>query len=172
MSHPFLTSKSTDRGHSVERLFWQLLQQRDPYCRRATMAEQFVHVDFYSGVCGDIDVKARKTLHRKENKLQDELIWVEFCNVQGRLGWLHGAATTIAFERKKDFVLVQREDLLDFALEKCDLNDFTKRSWEAVYKAYTRPNRKDLLSLVRMDDVMRSMKHDTWSKQQDLTPTT
>ena len=50
--------------------------------------DMHMHVDFWHGDVG-VDVKG--------NNLPDE-IWVEFINVNGKKGWLHGEAKYIAFD--------------------------------------------------------------------------
>ena len=110
------------------------------------------------------DGKARKRMSRKSKKLQDEFTWLEFRNVRGNTGWLCSGADTIAFERKHDFVLIDRHPLLQFAEDRCDLTDFVEESSDAIYKAYTREGRQDLISIVSMDDMMTELPHTIWGK--------
>jgi len=114
---------------------------------------------------GTVDVKARKRMSRKSKKLQDEFTWLEFRNVRGNIGWLCSGSDIIAFERKQDFVLIDRHPLLKFAEDRCDLTDFVEESSDAIYKAYTREGRQDLISIVSMDDMMTELPHTIWDKQ-------
>ena len=101
------TTESWSRGQMVEEMFGELLAQRDPDYRRSTRKEQFAHIDYHSSL-GTMDVKARKRMSRKSKKLQDEFTWLEFRNVRGNIGWLCSGSDIIAFERKQDFVLIDR----------------------------------------------------------------
>ena len=98
-------SSSWNRGQRIEKEFAPLLRQRDPNYRKANREEQFRHIDYFSNF-GTIDVKAKKKISRSDSEEQDQLLWVEFLNVQGRDGWLRGQTDVIAFERDKDFVLI------------------------------------------------------------------
>jgi hypothetical protein len=103
-------------------MFARLLNKRTTDVRAADLKEQFSHVDYISDF-GKIDVKARKRVARKDANVQDDLVWLEFKNVQGKFGWLYGKADWIAFERDEDFVLVKRHDLALMAEKLCDVGD-------------------------------------------------
>lgn len=155
-------SPSWTEGHKVEDIFAKLLAERDPNYKRATKQEQFRHIDFHTSF-GTIDVKAKKKLNRRDNRGQDEYVWLEFKNVQGKTGWLCGETDIIAFERDNDFVLVQRSILFEMAKEKCDLNKRVLYSRDALYKGYSRKGRNDLISIVKMSDITQ-LPHRTWDK--------
>lgn len=158
------TTESWSRGQMIEEMFGELLAQRDPSYRRSTLKEQFAHIDYHSAL-GTFDVKARKRMSRNSKKLQDEFTWLEFKNVRGNTGWLCEGSDIIAFERKRDFVLIDRHPLLKFAEDRCNLTDFVEESSDAIYKAYTREGRRDLISIVSMDDIMAELPHTIWSKE-------
>ena len=155
-------SQSWKEGQKVEDGFAELLEQRDPNYKRATKQEQFRHIDFHT-FFGTIDVKAKKKLNRRDAKGQDEYVWLEFKNVQGKDGWLCGETDIIAFERDNDFVLVSRHQLLQMAKSKCDLNKRVTYSRDALYKGYRRNGRKDLISIVKMGDILQ-IPHRIWDK--------
>jgi len=155
-------SESWNIGQQVENDFANLLKIADPKFRKATRDEQFRHIDYHS-YFGTIDVKAKKKVNRYDSSDQDELIWLEFKNVQGREGWLCGETDIIAFERNDDFVLVRRKNLLDMAESKCNIDDRVTSSGGALYRGYQRRGRKDLISLVKMKDVL-NIKHTIWKK--------
>lgn len=156
-------TSSWNRGQHIEQTFLPLLQKRDPNCRPSERHEQFRHIDYHSSF-GTIDVKARKRISRSDASEQDELVWVEFDNVQGRAGWLRGETNIIAFERKDDFILVKRKDLFNMASQKCDLDKKVSNSKDALYKGYQRKGRKDLISIIKMSDVLE-IPHKKWQKQ-------
>jgi len=45
-----------------------------------------------------VEVKGQKRINRKDNKEQNDFVWVELQNVRGKAGWLFGKADLIAFE--------------------------------------------------------------------------
>ena len=155
-------TKSWNRGQVVESDFSKLLEIRGVSWRKANRQEQFSHVDYYTSF-GSIDVKAKKKISRSDSSEQDELIWLEFKNVQGKKGWLSGNADIIAFERAADFVLVRRKELLLLAQNKCDFNSLVTNSRDALYKVYSRKGRKDLISIVKMSDIL-DLHHRKWKK--------
>lgn len=140
------------RGMSVEDRFYDLYKPIDPSIRKATIQEQYQHIDHFTKI-GAIDVKARKRVSRS-GAIQDDLTWLEFKHTNGGAGWLYGKADFIAFERLYGFVLVARSDLASMAEEKCDLEDLVDNPRDALYKGYTRKGNKDLISMVRMEDIL------------------
>ena len=155
-------SSSWNRGQRIEKEFAPLLRQRDPNYRKANREEQFLHIDYFSNF-GTIDVKAKKKISRSDSQEQDQLLWVEFLNVQGREGWLRGQTDVIAFERDDDFVLIKRNYLLGMCQVKCDLSKKVTNSKDALYKGYQREGRKDLISIIKMSDVLE-LPHQRWKK--------
>ena len=117
-----------------------------------------------------VDVKARKKLSRNDDDYNDDLTWIEFKNVRGKDGWLYGKADKIVFEREKDFVLVNRAPLQNFC-EQTISEVFVHDSKEALYKKYQRPSREDIISLIRLDDVLHELYTtndiDIWKKVVD-----
>lgn len=130
------------------------------------------HIDFYlqhsKGIeCFTVDVKARKKSTRSDSSYNDELVWIEFHNVQGRNGWLYGEADKIAFEREDDFVLIPRVGLAKFC-EKAVAPFFVKNSTDAVYKCIQRNGRKDVISKVLMSDIIENVDNILhWKKDVD-----
>lgn len=158
---------SWKRGQGVEAMFAKLLNERAENARAADLQEQFSHVDYFSDF-GSVDVKARKRINRSDDSAQDELVWLEFKNVQGRVGWLYGKADWIAFERVLDFILVKRADLAELGEKLCDLETRVGSGSEALYKGYQRKGRHDLLSIVKMSDILK-LPHQVWAKGVDIT---
>lgn len=155
-------SDSWNRGQAVEREFEALLRLRDPHFRRATKQEQFKHIDFITSF-GTVDVKARKRLHRAKN-IQEEKLWLEWKNVQGKHGWLTAPhLDVLAFERDDCFVLTKRTSLLELAENLCDLSHHVDSPDKALYRAYTRKGRRDLLSVIAMSD-LNLIPTVTWAK--------
>jgi hypothetical protein len=155
-------TKSWDRGQKVEKEFSRLLKQRDPNYQKANREDQFRHIDYHTSF-GTIDVKAQKRISRSDSTEQNELVWVEFLNVQGRDGWLKSAVDIIAFERADDFLLVKRNYLYGLAKSICKLNQRVFASKDALYKGYQREGRKDLISIIKMSDI-ENLPHKIWKK--------
>lgn len=158
----WIGSDSWNRGQAVERDFERLLKQRDAHYRRATKQEQFNHIDYVT-YFGTVDVKAKKRLNRAAS-LQEEKLWLEFKNVQGKHGWLTAPhLDVLAFERDDCFVLTKRTSLLELADNLCDLHNHVDSPDKALYRAYTRKGRRDLLSVIAMSD-LNLIPTVTWTK--------
>ena len=155
-------SESWNRGQLVEVDFSKLLESRNISWKKATRQQQFNHIDYTTSI-GSIDVKAKKRISRSDSNSQSDLIWLEFKNVQGKKGWLCGSTDIIAFERENDFVLFRRKQLLDWAMDKCDIEQLVTNSRDALYKGYTRRGRKDLISIDKMKEMME-IYHRIWDK--------
>lgn len=100
-----------------------------------------------------IDVKGLKKAARKNNKPDPTIHWVELQNVNGDTGWLYGQATYIAFENETDWVLVRRERLITFIESKMKPKIYCVEPGH-LYKLYKRDKRKDLLMLVKTEDLV------------------
>jgi len=102
-----------------------------------------------------VDVKAAKSTNRGGDIVIDE-VWVEYKNVNGHDGWLLGEEDFVAFETTKhNFVMVSRSKLLDFCDKKIDKSGKpVKFPEQALYKLYRRDKRNDLISRIKLDDVM------------------
>ena len=133
----FIDTPSWNRGQNVESSFQKLLEGRGVKFRPATMQEQYKHYDYIT-----------------DTAVQDELVWLEFKNVYGTAGWLASDVDFIAFEREKDFVIIKRIYLYEMASKKCKINDRVTRSTEALYKGYQRTGTKDLISMIKMQDIL------------------
>ena len=147
----FIDSPEWDRGQSVEDSFKAIMDRKGITYREASRDEQFLHFDYKAK--GTIDVKARKKINRSDEDEQDDLVWVEFKNTAGNAGWLTSDVDFIAFERKDDFVVVRRHALLELANEKC--NRHGQRPSDALYKGYQRRGRLDLISIIKMQDILQ-----------------
>jgi hypothetical protein len=119
----------------------------------------FEHWDV-KGICAVIslnslkfDVKGLKKTNRSDTQYQDEDAWVEGTTVDGRKGWLKGKADYIVFERNNSWLLVEREELLNFTTSKLKENNYKKG--KGKYMIYTRLNRKDKITLVPFEDIKK-----------------
>ena len=149
-------------GEEAEELFAELAENNGYIVTESTKYSNIVeHIDFdlvsKNGIDEfSVDVKARKKARRGDTWYEDQMIWVEFHNVAGKRGWLYGEADKIAFEREKDFVIVDRIALTKFC-EKAVAPIFVASAGEALYKIYRRKSRKDVISKVLMSDIINDV---------------
>ena len=111
------------------------------------------HIDFvitwgdpmnpaYPSASYGVDVKAKNTAEKGEET------WIEIRNVNGDGGWLYGKADMIAFAQDDRFMLVERDKLQAFIEEKVE-REYVTLAHQALYKVYTRKDRKDMITLVK-----------------------
>lgn len=154
-------------GKNAEDAFLALVKTKKCEVREATLQEQFDHIDYIvtkNNTEITFDVKAMKKISRSSNKVSSDLVWIEFKNVSGKSGWLYGKSQYIAFEREEDYVIVLRKELLNF----CEQNVKKEKvfySKDALYKLYTRDGRKDVISIIRMDDLIKELSPIFWKKK-------
>jgi len=146
-------TESNLRGQKAEDDFFVLLKERHPDARAATMDEQFKHID-YVWSKGSIDVKAMKALSRGSST-QNDLIWVEFKNNTGADGWLFGEQDFVAFEEPDRYTVVPRKTLATLCELFCRLDEKVHSPRDALYKSYTRSGKKDVISIVKMEDIKK-----------------
>ncbi len=163
--------QSIQEGLSAEEEFSRLAKLRGFVVKPATGMEQFDHVDFHltsdeeDGIMtAMVDVKARKRVNRTDREVQDEWIWIEFKNVSGKDGWLHGISDFIAFETEESFILSFRKELADWCESHVDSKTKVKTPEEATYCMYTRKGKQDLLSLIKMGDIENLPNTAIWKK--------
>ena len=99
------------------------------------------------------DVKARKRINRTDHEFQDTYTWIEGTDIKGNPGWVKGQADYICFELEKHWLIVRRLNLMNFILDRLEMNGF--RQGRGIYEIYTRPNAKDKITLAIVDDLAR-----------------
>lgn len=159
----------SDIGFSAEVNFKQLAEEKGYSVRIARREEQFSHVDFILTKGKDewrVDVKGAKRKKRTDDSVDYSIVWCEIKNGNGGEGWLTKAkngATTIAFELENEFVIVSRKDLLDLVKKLCNLEKMVAQSKNALYCGYKRFGRRDLLTLIKTEDLL-TIHHSIWPK--------
>lgn len=98
------------------------------------------------------DVKALKKVKRNDEHPDENIHWVELRNVNGDKGWLYGDADYFVFETDDYWLVVEKENLQKFISEKC--KEKIKTEEPALYKFYTRKDRKDVVTLVKTIDLI------------------
>lgn len=111
------------------------------------------HWDLMDSMGYRYDVKAMKKYRRSDEKPTDRLHYVELRNVHGKAGWLYGKAYYIVFETRSWWIVVKREDLVQFIEGIVD-------GWEVTipkpepYQLYQREGRQDLMTVIPTVDLL------------------
>ncbi len=162
------SGSSFDLGANAESSFVTAAKKNNIKCRPASQQEEFQHIDFHieteAGNKFAIEVKSRKKIKRGDDSVRDDLVWIEFKNVRGMRGWLYGSADLIAFEREFDFVVVNRKLLARLCEKLCDLTQININPKMPLYTGYQRRDRDDLVSLIKMNDILNGIKYTTIKK--------
>ena len=99
-------------------------------------------------------------------KFNDDWIWVELKNVQGRKGWVYGDANFIVFERENDFVVASRLSIIELIESKVRFDlGFVERAYQAKYQVYQRRGRRDQITQVKMSDILKLKNVSKWNKK-------
>ena len=147
------TGQNSKNGARAEKLFESLVEQAGGYTVPSTLAEQFKGIDFHVYLNGKVDVKAFRRNRDGDDSPDAKKVWLELKNVQGRKGWVYNEADYIAFERRKEFVVVRRVALCELIDNLVDMDDYVLSPDECMYNLYSRIGRNDLLTKVHIDDI-------------------
>ena len=92
---------------------------------------------------------------------------VSFKNVRGDKGWLYGGANIIAFDIPEEggFSIVDREELAFFC-EKHVRDEAVSNKGDAYLKKYTRRDREDVISILKLHDIKGLMSYRVWEYDQ------
>ncbi len=154
---------SNATGRCAEVRFVRAARQKGLMVTKSTHTEDIhEHIDYWLALNGSrkwgVDVKG--------NNLPDE-IWVEFKNVRGDTGWLYGGATIIAFDMPEEggFAIVDRDELAFFC-EKHVRDEVVKDKREAYLRKYTRKDRKDVITILKLHDIKGLLSYRVWEYDQ------
>jgi hypothetical protein len=149
--HKYTVSCHT--GSEAEKKFLSLMAELDIGISPSSHLDNMrKHYDFITENNVKIEVKARKRISRQDAVYNDDLIYIEFTNIQGRNGWLYGEADYIAFERKAGFLFIDRKELVTLA-ETLIKDDFSEKP--EVYKRYRRKKQpKESVGLLNYTDLL------------------
>lgn len=156
-------------GHSAEDLFCEIAKSKGFITESSTREDNMnKHIDYYlegKDKTVSVDIKARKRTSRRDKKFNDEWIWLELKNVQGRNGWVYGEADFIVFEREGDFVLAPRKSLIKLINEQVRFDlGFVEKAFQAKYRIYQRKGRRDQITQVKMEDILQTKGVILWTK--------
>lgn len=155
---------SRTTGRVAEVRFLRAARKKGLVVQKSSKEEDIhQHIDYWvalkSGKKWGIDVKG--------NNLPDQ-IWCEFVNVNGDKGWMYGGASYIAFDMPEEggFSIVSREELAFFC-EQHVKNEMVTQTNEAYLKKYTRKDRKDVITMVRLHDLKSLLSYRVWEYDKD-----
>jgi hypothetical protein len=124
--------------------------------------QSFISPKFFNLKTVTFDVKAVKKTNRNDINTNDDIHWIEMLNVAGYNGWVSAKANYIAFKTNTHWILVDREKLKQYTLEKCGnpiesniLNMPTSN--RNFYTYYRRYGRKDAVALFKTIDLENIM---------------
>lgn len=150
---------SSSTGRVAEVRFVRAARKKGLLVTKSTHTEDIhEHIDYWlaikNGGKWGVDVKG--------NNLPDE-IWVEFKNVRGNQGWLYGGATIIAFDMPEEggFSIVDRKELAMFCERYVSKEAVSDRK-EAYLKRYTRKDREDVISILKLHDIKTLVSYRVW----------
>lgn len=126
-----------NRGAKAEEDFVLAYKKKYPedvVTKATKQQDMFDHIDYFAGP-ESYDIKSLKKKSSKDSGTDSDIIWVEFKNVRGNLGWLYGKATRIAFELETEFITVDREALRKVA-ESLTIKTYTQ--YPTAYHLYGR----------------------------------
>lgn len=107
------------------------------------------------------DVKGLKKHNQKDINTDDSIHWIEIQNVRGNKGWIFGKADYIAFETNENWLIVRRNDIIDWIDKK--VIDKTIVYSKDLYTYYQRYGRDDIVVKVLTED-LRKIAHATINK--------
>lgn len=151
---------SNATGRCAEVRFVRAARNKGLLVTKSTHSEDIhEHIDYWLAMSNSGD---RWGVDVKGNNLTDE-IWVEFKNVRGNPGWLYGGATIIAFDMPEEggFSIVDRQELALFC-EKHVSNEAVKDKKYAYLKRYTRKDREDVISILKLHDIKSLVSYRVW----------
>ena len=121
-----------------------------------------------------VDVKALKKINRKkDNDVNENIIWLEILNKRNNIGWTYGKADGAFFELKESWIYVSLKDLQKVIKEKLkmDENDIPKlmddpfqynlvyEPEKGFYTLYKRLYGFDITTYVLTRDIIPYIKH-------------
>lgn len=133
----------TTWGTDAEFKFRKIAKQHGFFTEKASSYEDKVeHIDWWiraGKIKYSVEVKALKHISRKDESLQDKMIWIETQNINGDKGWIDGKEDLIAFEMEDAWVLVNRAALRDYVYKVVDFTaPLVTRPQDAYHRLYKR----------------------------------
>ena len=147
--------KSLSTGVGGEQRFYDSCRAAGKIIKKTSKRDDIKnHTDFVVDDLG-FDVKGLKET-QKEGK-----ILLEIKTVQGKTGWCNHELKPewIAFDFGAFFLCAKNTHLRELAENKCDWDKKAGNIKDALYKGYSRKDRKDLMTVVALYDVLNNCDH-------------
>lgn len=147
--------QSQKTGDDGERRFYDSCKAAGFDIKKTTAQKDMKHIDFM--VNGkSFDVKGIKKSHKNGE------ILIELKNVRGDMGWCNNKNSPeyVAFDFGAFFLCVCNSDMYAMVMDLCDLKSKVLTIEEALYKGYQRKDRSDLMTLVKLQDVLNNCGHE------------
>lgn len=137
---------------------------------RPSRVQKAQHIDY---IMSGLDQQKRVTtvtldIKYRGKKKSDAWQWIEFRNPAGKTGWLYQTADFIVFERRQDFILVNRKKLVDWVNVNNKIRHdlpFVTNSWHAKYRLFKRPNKNESITQIKTSDLFEISGTHIWRKQ-------
>ncbi len=161
---------SIQRGDKGESNFVTACWKKGYQATKSTKHQDiYDHIDYWvknkKGETKGFDVKGRKKTSRNSKGYNNDWIWIEFKNVQGKKGWIKGKADFIAFELEDTFLIVKRVELRELCKKLItDTKTRVTNARDAKYLLYTRKGRKDVVTQIKLSDIKNNLKTWDWCK--------
>lgn len=123
--------------------------------RHGTVEERRIHLDLFCQ-CEGTDQKSMVVLERcmVDSAYNDEYMWLQMHGPQPHdEGWLNSEAAWIAQRMEEGFVILDRRKLCDHIYASLDITQTTAVVTEALGKIFRLPHRKEMKTLVRLEDI-------------------
>jgi hypothetical protein len=119
-------------------------------------------------------INIKVDLKKVKNKKQDQdWLWIEFKNPEGKDGWLYGDAHFIVFERTNDFIFVNRKELLCWISASNKIRydlPYVTLAKKAKYRIYKRKGGNEQISQIHVSDIKSLKSFQIWNKNADAKP--
>lgn len=152
--------------------FIQCLEDNGFDFRKSTKKEKQEDIDLVIWKVNESDnafaVSIKKTIIKKSKKRRHVWAWVEMKDKHGEEGWLYKKSTFVIYERKKDFVLLQKSDFRNWIqsnnLARWDL-PFVKDSWSASNRLFRRSGTREAIFHLKLSEAIKNCRHHIWVKR-------
>lgn len=157
--------------HPPDSCFRATALERHYKLMHPSQTQRSQHIDFVMSGLDKSKIVTTVTLDIKYRgkKKSDAWQWLEFRNPAGKTGWLYQASDFIVFERRKDFILVNRKSLVEWV----NINNkirhdlpFVTNSWQAKYRLFKRPKKNESITQIKTSDLLQIAGTHIWSKKQ------
>ena len=158
--NPCTATQTDDMGKEAEKKFFIFCSKYPNIkIRFATKYEEVIyHYDYVlqfnvNNIKSYFRVEVKSMKSKKRGEKQDpDIIFLEYKNIKGGLGWLYGKADYIAFEQKSYFILFPRIELIEFAENKMRNIEISEHSGN-INTLYSRKNRNDLIGCFLLEEI-------------------